>query len=65
METYIWRLLTAIFLLLVSVVLGFMTFQFQGIFVMVGVCFYGAVFCALLGIAKGLLVMIDYHRTHN
>ena len=65
MEKYIWRLLTAIFLLLVAAVLAVFAFLFQGISVMVGLCFYGAVFCALIGVTKGLLVMIDYHRAHQ
>ena len=65
METYIWRLLTAMFLLLVAAVLGVFAFLLQGAAVMLGICFYGAVFCALIGIAKGLLVMIDYRRAHK
>ncbi len=65
MEKYIWRLLTAMFLLLVSAVLGVFAFLFQGAAFMLGVCFYGAILCALLGITKGLLVIIDYHRNQK
>ena len=65
MENYIWRLLTAIFLLLLAAVLGVFTFLFQGAAVMLGICFYGAVLCALIGAAKGLLVIIDYNRDHK
>ena len=65
MEDYIWRLLTAMFLLLVAAVLGVFAFLLQGAVVMLGICFYSAVFCALIGIAKGLFVMIDYHREHK
>ena len=65
LEKYIWRLLTAIFMLLVAAVLGIFAFLFQGAALMLGICFYGAVFCALIGVAKGLLVMVDYHREHK
>ena len=65
MEKYIWRLLTAMFLLLVAIALGVFAFLLQGVVFMVGLCFYGAVLCALIGIAKGFMVMIDYHREHQ
>ena len=65
MEQYIWRLLTAMFLLLTAAVLGVFTFLFQGATVMLGICFYGAVFCALIGIAKGVIVISEYHKDHK
>lgn len=65
MEHYIWRLLTAIFLLLVAAILAVFVFLFQGAALMLGVCFYGSLFCALFGITKGLLVILDYHRAHK
>ena len=65
MEKYIWRLLTSIFLLLVAAVLGLFVFFFEGAVFLLGICFYGSVFCGLLGIAKGLLVIIDYNREHK
>ena len=65
MEDYIWRLLTAMFLLLVAAVLAIFAFLFQGAAVMLGVCFYGGILCALIGITKGLLVIIDYNRAHK
>ena len=65
MEKYIWRLLTAMFLLLVAIVLGLMVFLFQGVAVILGLCFYSAVFCALIGITKGICVIIDYHRDNK
>ncbi|MBQ7001428.1 MAG: hypothetical protein IJN67_10360 [Oscillospiraceae bacterium] len=65
METYIWRLLTAMFLLLMAAVLAVFAFLLQDAVFMLGLCFYGAVLCALIGITKGFLVMIDYHRAHK
>ena len=65
MEQYIWRLLTAMFLLLTAAVLGLFAFLFQGASVMVGICFYSAVFCALIGIAKGVIVISDCHKGHK
>lgn len=58
----IWRMLTAIFLLMVAAVLAVFVFLFDGAVLIVGICFYGALLCALLGIVKGLFVIIDYHR---
>lgn len=65
MEKYIWRLLTAMFSLMIAAVLGIFAFVFQGAAVLLGICVYGALFCALIGIAKGLMVMIDYHRENK
>jgi len=65
LENYIWRLLTAIFLLMVAAVLGIFAFLFQDAVFLLGLCLYSAVFCALIGIAKGLFVMIDYRREHK
>ena len=65
MEKYIWRLLTAMFLLMVAAVLGVFAFVFQGATVLLGICVYGALFCALVGVAKGLAVIIDYHRENK
>ena len=65
MEKYLWRLLTALFLLLAAVVLGMMAVLFQGVSLIMGLCFYTAVGCGLLGITKGLLVIIDYHREYK
>lgn len=65
MEKYIWRLLTAIFLLLAATVLGLFLFLFEGAAFMVGVCFYGALLCGLMGLAKGVIVILDYHKEHR
>lgn len=65
MDKYVWRLLTAMFLLMVAAVLAVFVFLFQGEAVMVGICLYGALICALCGIAKGLFVIIDYHREYQ
>ena len=65
MEKFIWRLLTAIFILMVAVVLGVMAFMFEGVSLMVGLCVYGALICALVGVIKGILVTIDYHREYK
>lgn len=65
METYIWRLMTAMFLLLTAAVLGLFMFLFQGANIMVGICFYGALFCGLIGLAKGVIVILDYHRENK
>ena len=54
MEKYIWRLLTAIFMLLVAAVPGIFAFLFQGAALMLGICFYGAVFCALIAYLSGV-----------
>ena len=62
MDHYIWRLLTAMFLLLTAVVLGLFVFLFQGSAFMVGICFYGALVCGLIGLAKGVIVILDYHK---
>ena len=39
-----------------------LVFGFNTVF---GVFVYISLFCILFGIAKGLMVMIDYHRAHN
>ena len=65
MEYYIWRLLTSMFLLLSAAVLGVFVFLFEGASVMMGLCFYGALFCALFGLAKGIVTMIDFHQEHK
>ena len=65
MEQFIWRLLTAMFLLLTAAVLGLFAFLFQGAAVMVGICFYGALFCGLIGLAKGVIVILEYHKEHK
>ena len=65
METYIWRLLTAMFLLLTAAVLGLFVFLFEGSTFLMGICFYGALICGLAGIGKGLIVISDYHKTHK
>ena len=65
MDHYIWRLLTAMFLLLTAAVLGLFVFLFEGATFMVGICFYGALICGLTGIGKGLIVISDYHKEHK
>ena len=65
MEIYIWRLLTAMFLLLTAAVLGVFVFLFQGASLMMGLCFYSALFCALFGLAKGIITIIDFHQEHK
>ncbi len=62
MDHYIWRLLTAMFLLLTAAVLGLFVFLFEGSAFMVGICFYGALVCGLIGLAKGVIVILDYHK---
>ena len=32
---------------------------------MMGLCFYGALFCALGGLAKGIITIIDFHQEHK
>ena len=61
---YIWRLLTAIFLIVVAVALLVVAFVF-GFNTVFGVFVYVSLFCILFGIAKGLMVMIDYHRSQK
>lgn len=65
MEKYVWRLLTAMFLLLVAAVLAVFAFVFQGATLILGICVYGGMICALIGIARGLLVIMDYNRAHK
>lgn len=68
MEKYIWRLLTAIFMLATSFALFLIGWIFSGGLFnnMVSVLLaYAVLFLALIGITKGLLVIIDYHREHS
>ena len=65
MESYLWRLLTAMFLLLAAAVLALFVFLFEGSAAMVGICFYGALFCALIGLAKGVIVILEYQKEHK
>ena len=65
MDHYIWRLLTAMFLLLTAVVLGLFVFLFQGSAFLMGICFYGALLLGLVGMAMGVIVLIDYHKEHK
>lgn len=58
----IWRLLTAMFIMMVgavSLIMAYILFVDTALAV-VGV--YAAFICIPWGIAKGLLVIIDYHR---
>ena len=65
MEKYIWRMLTSLFVLMTALVLGLFTFLFQGAVVIMGICFYGALFLGLVGMAMGAIVLIDYHKEHK
>lgn len=65
MDHYIWRLLTAMFLLLTAAVLGLFVFLFEGSAFLMGICFYGALFLGLVGMAMGVIVLIDYHKEHK
>lgn len=61
----IWRLMTAIFILLSVIVLFLIGWIFSGgmfhnaFSVLIA---YAVIFCGPIGIAKGLLAIIDYHR---
>ena len=65
MEEYIWRMLKAMFWLLAAIFLCIMAYLLQGSGLLLGICFYGGTFCGLLGITKGLFVIIDYNREHK
>lgn len=64
----IWRLMTAMFSVVSACGMFTVGFIFSGgrfnntVSVLLA---YGCLFCVLFGIAKGLLVMIDYHREHK
>lgn len=68
MEKYIWRMLTAIFMIAVAVGVFLLGFVFSG-----GrfnnpfsaLSLYVMLFLLMIGIAKGILVVIDYHRAHK
>ncbi len=62
---YIWRLLTAIFLIVVAVALLVVAYVLGLNTVFAAVFVYVSLFCILFGIAKGLMVMIDYHRSQK
>ena len=64
----IWRLLTAIFILLSVIVLFLIGWIFSGgnfnNLLSVLLC-YVVIFAGPIGITKGILVIIDYHREHQ
>ena len=62
MDKDVWSLLTSMFLLLTAAVLCMFAFLFQGSAGLLGICFYGALFCALIGLAKGVIVILDHHK---
>ena len=65
MEKYIWRMVTSLFVLMAALVLGLFAFLFQGSAFLMGICFYGALFLGLVGMAMGVIVLIDYHKEHK
>lgn len=60
----IWRLMTAMFLLLTAAALGIFVLIMQDDFFAV-IAFYAMLLLLPFGIAKGLMVIIDYHREHK
>ncbi len=62
MKHCMWRLLTAIFILLIALLLGLMSVMFQGAPVLLGIGFYGMMICFPWGVIKGILAIIDYHK---
>ncbi len=62
MKRCVWRLLTAIFILLTALVLGLMALLCQGAPLLLGIGFYGMMICMPWGIIKGLLAIADYHK---
>ena len=65
MEKYIWRMVKFLFVLMVALVLGLFVFLFQGSAFLMGICFYGALLLGLVGMAMGVIVLIDYHKEHK
>ncbi len=63
MKHCVWRLLTAIFILLVALLLGLMSVLFQGVALMMGIGFYGMLILFPWGFIKGVLAILDYHKT--
>ncbi|MBQ8834950.1 MAG: hypothetical protein IJ001_08530 [Oscillospiraceae bacterium] len=64
----IWRLLTAMFAIVVACGLFALAYMSSGgrfNDLLSGITFYVCLFCVLFGIAKGLMVIIDYHREHK
>ena len=64
----IWRLLTAIFLIAVAVGLFLIGWIFSnGTFnnIFSALIIYVVLFLVLIGITKGILVIIDYHREQD
>ena len=68
MEKYLWRLMTAIFMLAASVGLFLVGWIFSGgqfNNVPSALIAWAVLFLVLIAIAKGLLVIIDYNREHK
>ena len=57
----IWRLLTAIFILCAMIAVLLLAYEFQNAVLSVAAV-YAAILLIPVGIAKGILVMIDYHK---
>ena len=57
----IWRLLTAIFILCAVIAVLLLAYEFQNAVFSVAAV-YAAILMIPVGIIKGVLVMIDYHR---
>ena len=58
----IWRLLTAMFIILTGAMSLLMAYILFADTAFAAVCVYAAFICIPWGFAKGLLVIIDYHR---
>ncbi len=64
----LWRLATAMFSIVVACGLFVFLYLIDGgrfDSVLSGILGYACLFLILFGIAKGLLVIIDYHREHK
>jgi len=61
----LWRLMTAMFLLLIAVVFLLMAYILFSESALAGICVWISYICVLGGIAKGLFAIIDYHRENR
>lgn len=64
----IWRLMTAMFCIVVAAGLFIVAYIFSGgMFnnTFAVILAYACLFCILIGITKGILVIVDYHRENK
>ena len=61
----IWRLMTAMFLLLIAIVSLLMAYILFANTALAAICVWVSFACTVWGIGKGLFAIIDYRREHN